>query len=64
MGQKTQKFVRNTFLVTRHVRDNLTLMFASMYEGIERIELQPAYPSQGKRPRTTIIAFWLRVRVR
>lgn len=39
MGRKAKDFVRNNFLVTRHLREYLTLMFAIMHESVERIEL-------------------------
>lgn len=39
MGRKAKNFVLNNFLVTRHLREYLTLMFAIMYEQVERIEL-------------------------
>ncbi len=39
MGRKAKDFVLNNFLVTRHVREYLTLMFAIMNENIDRIEL-------------------------
>jgi trehalose synthase len=39
MGRKAKDFVLNNFLVTRHLREYLTLMFATMHEDVERIEL-------------------------
>lgn len=39
MGRKAKDFVLNNFLVTRHLREYLTLMFATMHKSIERIEL-------------------------
>ena len=39
MGRKANKFVLDNFLVTRHLREYLTLMFAAMHESSERIEL-------------------------
>ncbi len=39
MGHKAREFVLNNFLVTRHLREYLTLMFATMHESVERIEL-------------------------
>jgi trehalose synthase len=39
MGQKARDLVLNNFLVTRHLREYLTLMFATMQETVERIEL-------------------------
>ena len=39
MGRKAKNFVLNNFLVTRHLREYLTLMFAIMQEQVERIEL-------------------------
>ena len=39
IGRKAKKFVLNNFLVTRHMREYLTLMIATMHEGVERIEL-------------------------
>jgi trehalose synthase len=39
MGRKAKDFVRDNFLVTRHLREYLTLMYAVMHEGIERIAL-------------------------
>jgi trehalose synthase len=39
MGRKAKNLVLNNFLVTRHLREYLTLMFAIMYEQVERIEL-------------------------
>ncbi len=39
MGRKAKDFVLNNFLVTRHLREYLTLMFATMHQSVERIEL-------------------------
>lgn len=39
MGRKAKTFVLNNFLVTRHLREYLTLMFAIVHEQVERIEL-------------------------
>jgi len=40
MGRKAKTLVLNNFLVTRHLREYLTLlMFATMHEGGECIEL-------------------------
>jgi len=39
MGRKAKALVLNNFLVTRHLREYLTLIFATMHEGVERIEL-------------------------
>ena len=39
MGRKAKDFVLNNFLVTRHLREYLTLMFATMHKSVERIEL-------------------------
>jgi trehalose synthase len=39
MGQKARDLVLNNFLVTRHLREYLTLMYATMQETVERIEL-------------------------
>ena len=39
MGRKAKALVLNNFQVTRHLREYLTLMFATMHEGVERIEL-------------------------
>jgi trehalose synthase len=40
MGQKAHQFVLENFLITRHVREYLTLMLAIMRGTEERIELQ------------------------
>ena len=39
MGRKANEFVFQNFLVTRHLREYLTLMIATMQEGVERIEM-------------------------
>ena len=39
MGRKAREFVLENFLVTRHLREYLTLMFATLHKGAERIEL-------------------------
>jgi trehalose synthase len=39
MGRKAKEFVRENFLLTRHLREHLTLMVAIMHETEERIEL-------------------------
>ncbi len=39
MGRKAREFVLDNFLVTRHLREYLTLMFATLHKGAERIEL-------------------------
>ena len=39
MGRKAKQLVLNNFLVTRHLREYLTLMFATMHAGTDRIEL-------------------------
>ncbi|MFO7984544.1 MAG: glycosyltransferase [Desulfatiglandaceae bacterium] len=39
MGNKARQFVRENFLVTRHLREYLTLVFALLNENQERIEL-------------------------
>ncbi|ADW18037.1 trehalose synthase (ADP-glucose) [Desulfobulbus propionicus DSM 2032] len=39
MGRKAQSFALNNFLVTRHLREYLTLMIATRHKGVERIEL-------------------------
>jgi len=38
MGQKARQFVLENFLITRHLREYLTLMVAVMYETVDRIE--------------------------
>jgi trehalose synthase len=40
MGQKARQFVRENFLITRHLREYLTLMLAILRGTEERIELQ------------------------
>ncbi len=39
MGRKAREFVRRNFLITRHLRDCLTLMVSIIYNVEERIEL-------------------------
>ncbi|AOY87455.1 glycosyl transferase family 1 [Marinobacter salinus] len=39
MGEKAQSFVRDNFLITRHLREYLTLMAALFYGSRDRIEL-------------------------
>ncbi|WP_310599523.1 glycosyltransferase [Desulfobulbus sp.] len=39
MGRKARSLVLDNFLVTRHLREYLTLMFATMHPGTDRIEL-------------------------
>jgi trehalose synthase len=39
MGQKAQSFVRDNFLITRHLREYLTLMVALLHGAHDRIEL-------------------------
>ena len=39
MGKKAREFVRDNFLLTRHLRDYLTLMIALIYEVKDRIEI-------------------------
>ncbi len=39
MGLKAREFVRRNFLITRHLRDYLTLMVSLIYSGGSRIEL-------------------------
>ncbi|HPW70139.1 MAG TPA: glycosyl transferase family 1, partial [Deltaproteobacteria bacterium] len=39
MGQKAREFVRENFLITRHLREYLTLIFAVANETQDRIEL-------------------------
>ena len=39
MGKKAQEFVRENFLMTRHLREYLTLMVALLYGAVDRIEL-------------------------
>lgn len=40
MGEKAKEFVRRNFLITRHLRDYLTLMVSLIYNVGERIELE------------------------
>ena len=39
MGCKARQLVHDNFLVTRHLREYLTLMFATMHPGVDRVEL-------------------------
>ncbi len=39
MGMKSKEFVRDNFLITRHLREYLTLIFALLHGKDERIEL-------------------------
>jgi trehalose synthase len=39
MGQKAREFVRENFLITRHIREYLTLTIALLHNAKERIEL-------------------------
>lgn len=39
IGNKAREFVRENFLLTRHLREYLTLLLSCHYGGIERIEL-------------------------
>jgi len=39
MGQKVHEFVRENFLITRHLREYLTLVYALMYGQGDRIQL-------------------------
>ncbi len=39
MGEKAREFVRRNFLITRHLRDYLTLMISLIYSAKDRIEL-------------------------
>ena len=40
MGDKARQFVLENFLITRHLREYLTLMVAIMFEHADRIEPQ------------------------
>jgi trehalose synthase len=40
MGKKAREFVRENFLITRHLREYLTLIFALLNNEMERIELK------------------------
>ena len=40
MGEKAREFVRRNFLITRHLRDYLTLMVSLIYNAKERIDLK------------------------
>jgi trehalose synthase len=39
MGAKAKEFVRENFLITRHLREYLTLIYALKYNTKDRIEL-------------------------
>ena len=39
MGDKAKEFVRDNFLITRHLREYLTLMVALLHDARDRIEL-------------------------
>ena len=39
MGKKAKEFVRENFLMTRHLREYLTLMVALLHSAVDRIEL-------------------------
>jgi trehalose synthase len=39
MGEKARHFVRENFLITRHLREYLTLIYSLRYNQRERIEL-------------------------
>ncbi len=39
MGEKAKRFVRENFLLTRHLREYLTMMVSLIHGGVERIEL-------------------------
>ena len=39
MGLKAKEFVRENFLLTRQLREHLTLMVSLQHGGIDRIEL-------------------------
>ena len=40
MGTKAKQFVRENFLITRHLREYLSLMVALIYGDEERIKLE------------------------
>jgi len=40
MGRKAEAFVRENFLITRHIREYLTLSLALIHDASERIELK------------------------
>lgn len=40
MGKKAQAFIRDNFLITRHMREHLTLMIALLHGARKRIELE------------------------
>ncbi len=44
MGEKAREFVRENFLITRNLREYLTLMVAIVYEANDRIELTTNCP--------------------
>ena len=39
IGNKAREFVRENFLLTRHLREYFTLLLSLHYGGVERIEL-------------------------
>jgi len=39
MGEKARDFVRDNFLLTRHLREYLTLILSLHFGGTDRIEL-------------------------
>ena len=39
MGERAHRFVGENFLITRHVREHLTLMLALQYGSHDRIEV-------------------------
>jgi len=39
MGEKARQFVHDNFLLTRHLREYLTVMLALTRENVDRIEL-------------------------
>ena len=40
IGETARTFVRDNFLITRHLREYLTLMVALLYNAQERVELE------------------------
>jgi trehalose synthase len=40
MGLKAKEFVRENFLITRHLREYLTLIYALLHGKEERIEIK------------------------
>lgn len=46
MGDKAKIFVRDNFLITRHLREYLTLMVALLYESQDRIDISQPIPWQ------------------